>query len=182
MALAVADLDADDDAIERRQRALELQPAVAAPAGRVGRVGVLDHQALVAALLRRVEDRPTAPARVDGGEQVAVAMPGHVWQAQRVEKRAPLAQRQTSAVGSTRCAAALAECEQVERNVDDRHLCLHLRRRVLAAEALLQLDERQRHAVTKREHLAVEDAVPWLRRGGGDDLRVAVADVVAGRG
>ena len=37
VALAVADLDPDDDAIDRRQRLLHLQPAEAAPAGRVDR-------------------------------------------------------------------------------------------------------------------------------------------------
>ena len=38
VALAVADLDADDDAVDRRERLLHLQPAEAAPAGRVDRL------------------------------------------------------------------------------------------------------------------------------------------------
>ena len=41
VALAVADLDADDDAVDRRQRLLHLQPAQAASTRRVGLVGSL---------------------------------------------------------------------------------------------------------------------------------------------
>ena len=48
VALAVADLDADDDAIDGGQRLLHLQPAEAAPARCVDALRVLDHQALVA--------------------------------------------------------------------------------------------------------------------------------------
>ena len=49
VALAVADLDADDDAIDRREGLLHLQPAETAAARRVLAARVLDHQALVAA-------------------------------------------------------------------------------------------------------------------------------------
>ena len=42
----------------------------------------------------------------------------------------------------------------------------------------LEGDERQDHAVAPAEDLAVEDAVPWQRLGGADDLGVARADVV----
>ena len=125
MALAVADLDAHDHAIERRQRSLELEPAIAAPAGRVGRVGVLDHQALVAALLRLRRRRPQLLA-VDGGHRLPVAMPGTSGRPQRVEPRAALAQRQAQS-GSTRAPPPGAEREHVERDVDDGHLRLHLR-------------------------------------------------------
>ena len=51
-ALAVAVLDRRDHHVERGQFALELEPRFAAPSGSVGRRGVLDHQAFVAAGLR----------------------------------------------------------------------------------------------------------------------------------
>ena len=55
--LAVADLDADDDAIDGRERLLHLQPAQAAATRRIAAGRVLDHQALVAPGTRRREGR-----------------------------------------------------------------------------------------------------------------------------
>jgi len=57
VAFAVADLHADHHAVEGGQGTLELQPAITASPGGVGRVVVLDHQPLVAAFLGGVEDR-----------------------------------------------------------------------------------------------------------------------------
>ena len=48
VALAVADLDADDDAVDGGQRLLHLQPAEAAPPGCVDALRILNHEALVA--------------------------------------------------------------------------------------------------------------------------------------
>ncbi len=52
-ALAVAVLDRRDHHVERGQFALELQPRLPAPSGSVGRRGIFDHQAFVAAGLGR---------------------------------------------------------------------------------------------------------------------------------
>ena len=66
MALAVADLDADDDAIERGQRLLHLQPAQAAPTRRIRAVRVLHHQPFVIAGPRLGEYALQPIGRVDG--------------------------------------------------------------------------------------------------------------------
>src|ERR1051326_7750399 len=55
-ALAVTVLGRGDDAVERRQRLLVLQPRLAAAAGRVDRLRVLDHEALVRAGAGSVEE------------------------------------------------------------------------------------------------------------------------------
>ena len=95
VALAVADLDADDDAVDRRERLLHLQPAEAAPAGRVAALGVLDHQALVAPGARVGEGR-FERVDVGGDDQVgpgeAAAGVGRR-QVERVEAAPPLGQR-----------------------------------------------------------------------------------------
>ena len=53
-----------------------------------------------------------------------------------------------------------------------------LRRRVLAPEPRLELEERQHHAVLPGEQLAVEDPRPGQVAGARDDLRELAADVV----
>ena len=55
--LAVPVLGGGDDAVERRQVRLELQPHLPAPAGRVGRVGVLEDEPFVAAASPRTPRR-----------------------------------------------------------------------------------------------------------------------------
>jgi len=64
----MTDLDTDDDAVDRRQGLLHLQPAEPAPAGRVDRSGVLDHQALVPAFARAEERVFETLARRDADE------------------------------------------------------------------------------------------------------------------
>ncbi len=183
MPLAVADLDADDDAVDRGQRLLHLQPAEAAPTGRVDARRILDHQALIAPLasggeggLQGVlvagdgEERSGEPATVLDEGQIDGIQPG-----------APVAQRfaeQRLDGRLPRRVVAGAQGQEVEGHVDDRHLGLDGRRRRLAAEPGLQADERQDQAVAVGQDLPVDDAGPWQRPGGLDDLRELAADVV----
>ena len=103
---------------------------------------------------RRVVSRPSASTRA---------------------RRSPSGNRSS---GSTD-AATRSVRQQVEGDVDHRHLALQIRGRwLLPAEACLELQERQRHAVAQAEHLAVEDPVPRQRGRRGDHLRELRADVV----
>ena len=162
VALAVADLDADHDAVDRRQGLLHLQPAEAAPAGRVAAVGVLDHEALVAPGARLGE---RGLERVDVGrrDQVGAGEPAAV--RRRAAARAP------RAGDAARSAAAAAAARPARRRpvrapstskatkITGTSARIASRRR-LAPEPRLERDERQHDAVLPGEDLAVEDAVP----------------------
>src|SRR4029077_5059110 len=54
--LAVTPLDRGHHHVERRERALELEPGKPAASGRVGAQGILHHQALVSSFARLLED------------------------------------------------------------------------------------------------------------------------------
>ena len=64
VALAVADLDADDDAVDRRQGLFHLQPAEPTATGGVEALRVLDHEALVAPGAGRREELVESLRRV----------------------------------------------------------------------------------------------------------------------
>ena len=99
VALAVADLDADDDAIDGGQRLLHLQPAEAPPAGRVDALRVLDHQALVAPAAR-IGEGGLDRIDVGGGDQVRAGEPPAIdrqRELERIEPGAPLGQRERGA-------------------------------------------------------------------------------------
>jgi hypothetical protein len=51
----VAVLSSSDNNIQCREFALQFEPGFAPSAGRIGRLGIFDHQALVATRARRVE-------------------------------------------------------------------------------------------------------------------------------
>ena len=96
VALAVPDLDADDDAIDGGQRLLHLQPAETAPAGGVDALGVLDHQALVAPAAR-IGEGGLDRVDVGGGDQMRAGEPaavGRERELEGVEPGASLGQRQ----------------------------------------------------------------------------------------
>ena len=179
VALAVADLDADDDAIDGGQRLLHLQPAEAAPAGGVDALRILDHQALVAAAAR-IGEGGLDRVDVGGGDQVRAGEPaaiGRERELEGVEPGAPLGQREAQQ-RLDRLPAARPDRQRIEGDEDDRDLGLDRGRRRLAPEPALERDERQDRPVAPAEDLAVEDAVPRQPGRRLDDLRVAAADVV----
>ena len=154
----MAPLDADDDAVERRQLALELEPRLAAPPGRVRRVDALEHQAFVAALARGVKALAhVIPSDVEGpplsyGDRDGPSTTRRFAQddTENVgEDRAPRRQRFVEQ-------EAFVARERVEDDVAHRHLGQQLRRDVLALQPRLQIAERQHAPVAFGDDLAVE--------------------------
>ena len=176
--LAVPALHADDHAIDRGQRLLHLQPAEAAPTGRIGAARVLDHQALVASGAGGGEGGLQGGGIGRGDEmrsREATAIKGE-WQVDRVQPGAALRQRRPKQRFDR--LAARPQRQHVEGDVDDRHLGPDGVRRRLAPQPPLEGDERQDHAVAPGQDLTIEDPVPGQRGRCADDLRIARADVV----
>ena len=149
-ALAVAPLDADHHAVERRQGLLQLQPAQATPAWLVAGIGVLDHQALVVPRPGIIE-MPIDLARGGGGREVRPEDPlaGSLGEGERVERRPPLAERGLQQV-------LPAAVQQVERNEHDRHLGQQLLRWPDAPEPRLERREVEDRPLAPRDELPID--------------------------
>src|SRR5450759_2675247 len=165
MALAVAGLDADDQAIDRRQRPLHLQPAQATPSRRVRAAGILDHQTLVAARPGLGEDPIQAFNRIRRHQmrQRERSPIDCLRQLKRLEAGAPFHKRLLQDRfdrGIALPGRTWPHREQVEGDVDHRHLCEHLGSRVLSTQSRLKSQERQHPPVGVGKDLAVQDTVP----------------------
>src|SRR5712691_5980846 len=153
--------DRGDHDVQSRQRALQFQPREAAPPRRVRAERVLGHQPLVAALARLLEN---AVQVIGAGRLLQPREEERVLEAEAFEQLAPGGQ------GLVEQRAAV-EPEQVEDHEHDRHLAPELVVDLLAAEAMLQLEEAQHAAVSMREHLAVEEHIMADARRGLHQLR-----------
>src|ERR1043165_5503990 len=168
-AFAMAVLGGGDDAVERRQRLLVFEPRLAAAAGRVDRLRVLDDEPFVGAGAGGVEKR----VDVRGvGDRRLIGETDRVAAHERPQSRQALAQRQLEE-------RLAVEVEQVEREVRHRRVLQQFLRDLAPAEARLDDRERQ-HAIGEGHDLAVEDDAASERARGRLDLREAMRHVVHG--
>src|SRR5437899_3535254 len=148
---------------------LDLDPRATAPAGFVGRVEPLAHNALEPGLAARVEHRASAPFLIRR------RLPRRALQLQGFQ---PLA---TIGVGQLEQRTPVLP-HHIEEHVGDRHLFhlaadLRLRRQ---AHALLDLLEAGPPLLVQRDDLAVEDHLGRAQRAShGVDLRIARGDGLA---
>ena len=128
VALAMPDFHADDDAIDRREGPLHLEPAESAPPRRVGALGVLDHQALIAPGAR-IGERGLERLDIGGGHEVGSRKAATLVcrrEVQGIEARTALGQRGTQE-RFDRPVTAWPQGEGIERHEDDRDLGLDRR-------------------------------------------------------
>ena len=143
---AVAPFGGEHDEVER-VRALDLEPARAAPAGLVGRVERLHHHAFVAARER------VGVEGLGGGDVGGDEARDHERRRQRARRA-----RRSARARAARAASAPSRVQAIEEVDRERQLGAHALDVELAAEAAHRHLERLRRAVGgERDRLAVED-------------------------